>query len=121
LVGRNLARERRDSLLRTAGIAALGIGAILLIGAWTWSYLGNRERSLGTEQALAAWAEEAQPYAREQLSQADDDYVALFPILDDLSGIRRGLQQPDPLPLRFGLSQRTTTEARVNAAYRRAL
>ncbi|MBL6458659.1 type VI secretion system membrane subunit TssM [Belnapia sp. T6] len=121
LAGRDLARERRERLLRRAVLASL---ALLLAGtgaAWGWSFAANRARQAATEEALGTWAQQARPQALPSLTAADADVAAVLPLLDRMAGIRARFGDEDPIPMRLGLSQRVTGEAQLGAAYRTAL
>jgi type VI secretion system protein ImpL len=121
LAGRDLARERRDRLLRGAAFASLALVAIGAIGAWGWSFAGNRDRQLGIEGELQAWSQAARPFARTRLTPADADFTAVLPLLDKLGDLKAEVEGEDPIGLRMGLSQRPTTEAQLGVAYRTAL
>jgi type VI secretion system protein ImpL len=121
LAGRDLARERRDRLLRSAAFASLALVAAGAIGAWGWSFAGNRDRQLRIEGELQAWSQTARPFARTRLTAADADFTAVLPLLDKLGDLKTDSEQDDPIGLRMGLSQRPTAEAQLSVAYRAAL
>ena len=121
LAGRDLARERRDRLLRGAAFASLALVGIGAIAAWGWSFDGNRDRQLRIEGELQAWSQAARPFARTRLTPADADFTAVLPLLDKLDGLKKEVEGDEPIGLRMGLSQRPTAEAQLGVAYRAAL
>ncbi|WP_372623346.1 type VI secretion system membrane subunit TssM [Falsiroseomonas sp.] len=121
LAGRDLARDTRDRLVRGVALASLAVIALATLGAWTWSYAGNRDRHERLAGELEAWGRQARPFAHTRLTSADADFTAVLPLLDRLGDISQRLARADPLALRMGLSQRATAEAQLGIAYRNAL
>ena len=96
-------------------LLTLGIAAI--VGAWTWSYLGNRDRELPLEQTLSAWSETYAALAVEPRLRSPDGLAAIVPALDQLAALAAAARAPDPPDLRFG----TITPRRARRANRGGL
>lgn len=121
LVGRDLARERRDRLLRGAAFAGLALLLVGSVAAWVVSYAGNRDRQLALEQNLSGWARDHATVAKQRLTPADAPLPPTVAALDRLADQEAALTAPESLRYRFGLSLRDTAAAQAGAAYHDAL
>ena len=121
LVGRDARKERLGRWARATGAALLAFGIAAIIGAWTWSYLGNRDRELSLEQTLSAWSETYATLAVQPQLRSPDGLAAIVPALDQLAALAAAARAPDPPALKLGLSRRAALAAQTEAAYAAAL
>jgi type VI secretion system protein ImpL len=121
LVGRNKSAEQQRSMLRTAGFALSGLILVGLVGAWTWSFLGNRSLIDRTAEAALAVEEELRRAAALPLSA---DPMPVLPLLDRLRALPTGYTDrttETALAPGFGLNQQDRLASHTGGIYRRAL
>jgi type VI secretion system protein ImpL len=121
LVGRNPAAEKNRTLLRTAGFAASAVVALGLIGAWTWSFLGNRSLIDRTAEAVQATEDDLRRAAALPLS---GDPMPVLPTLDRLRALPSGFADTaaeTQLAPGLGLAQQQRLSVTTQGIYRRAL
>ena len=121
IAGRDLLRERRDRRWRAAAVASVALVAVAAVGGWSWSFTENRNRYDRLENDLAAWSQDARPFAQARLTQANADFTSVLPLLDRLDDMRSSLRLGDTIDQRLGLSQHSTVESQLDTAYRSAL
>jgi type VI secretion system protein ImpL len=121
LVGRNPAAEKNRTLLRTAGFAASAVIALGLIGAWTWSFLGNRALIDRTAEATLSVEDELRRAATLPLS---GDPTPVLPLLDKLRALPTGFADAaaeTELAPGLGLAQQPRLAVTTAGIYRRGL
>jgi len=121
LAGQDAGRDRRAHALRTAALAGMAALLVAAVAGWTVSFVGNRDRQLALEQALAGWIADAEPVAKHRLAAPDADLAPVLPPLDRLAAAQAAVAAPAPWYRTLGLSQRSLLEAQASAAYRKAL
>jgi type VI secretion system protein ImpL len=122
LVGSNPRVERRNCLIRNAAFAGIAALALLFIGAWTVSYLGNSTLIAREMTASAGYLAAAGPLV--QPTVADENVASVMPVLDRIRTLPAGYDTARsgvPLSRTFGLDQSRKLESQAIRAYHRAL
>ncbi|MBA3448303.1 MAG: type VI secretion system membrane subunit TssM, partial [Pseudaminobacter sp.] len=120
---------RRSAVLRYGGMMAVALVSILVLGAWGWSYAGNKalisSAGASIENYRVAAGEEL---SREEISGAEpisgNDLVFITSLLTQLREMPAGYalrDTPTPVGETFGLGQRDGIEAASEVTYRNAL
>jgi type VI secretion system protein ImpL len=122
LVSRDPKIERRQTLIHYGAYAAAAVVLLLLIGLWTFSWVGNSSLIQGV---YAASVEYNKQYAEAiKRDPQDNDLQAVVPALDTLRELHGGYDKrhnPVPVALTFGLYQGYKLGAAALDSYRRAL
>ena len=119
LAGADVALERRRHTLRVAGIAAMALLTVGLLGAWGFSTLQNMNYLKAVEARVEP--------ARQQLAALParvQNLVEVAPVLQSLRGIWRtpeNRQGDAPLAMTLGLYQGDKLDAAAMLAHQRAL
>lgn len=116
-------RQERLRRWRQRGIYGASTAiALAVLGAWTWSFFGNRALIARVDEATQRYDAMARPF---DLRVVDDDNVAnILPLLDAARALPAGYDEGDqgaPLGLTFGLYQGNKLGAEARLAYRHAL
>ncbi len=122
LVSRDPKVERRQRWTQIAAYSAAAIVLLALTGAWTASYLGNREMISAVHAAGAQYASEYATLAKR--GPQDAELPPVLPALATLRTMRGGYEDREkstPLELTFGLYQGEKLSSAANDAYGRAL
>jgi type VI secretion system protein ImpL len=121
-----LAGARSKRTMRTAaGLAAVAVVSLIVLGLWIWSFAGNR----GLQNRLAAGAQNSVQQARAdgldlvEVRESDPDLEAELAYLRGLRDLPGGYAETakgTPISLRFGLYQRGLSRRAIEA-YHQAL
>jgi type VI secretion system protein ImpL len=114
---------RRQQGIRYGAMAAITLGTVLLLGAWGWSFINNRDLLQQTNTFISDYKVSAAPQL-DQTSVSDTDLMSVLPALDQLRDNPVGYGNRDegtPLGEGFGLSQRDRLVEASAVTYRGAL
>ncbi|MET3900985.1 type VI secretion system protein ImpL [Devosia sp. UYZn731] len=117
------AAVRAQFLLRTAVLSLIGLGLVVAMAAWGWSYFNNDALLSVTDQSVANY----RVAAGDLLNAAtvnDFDLESVTPALDLLASMPVGYDNREaatPVGETFGLSQRSQLTAAAESTYYRAL
>jgi type VI secretion system protein ImpL len=118
LGGTDLKWERRRHRLALAGYAALGLGAVLLLGLWGRSYLGNRHYV----DDVAGRVAEVRKLVQATPNRALPDLLVLLPALRATRDLATGgSERSVPWSQGFGLYQGDRLNAAASQSYQRML
>jgi type VI secretion system protein ImpL len=107
---------------RRALYGGVTVIAVAALGAWGWSFFGNRELIARTDEAARQYDDAVRPFDARVVN--DDNVAAILPLLDAARQLPTGYvdsQAGAPLGLTFGLYQGNKLGAGSQLAYRRAL
>ena len=122
LVSTNPRAERRRNILRWSSYGALGLLFLTACGAWTYSYVQNREMEADVTASISAANAEASRLNTPVLK--DEDPSLVLGALDKLRHLPQGYDvEPTavPLSMKFGLYQGGPLHSEAVAAYQRGL
>ena len=118
LAGANLRWERRRSQLQWAGLATAAACAIVGIGAWTVSYLRNKEYVAAVQTHTPAVAKQV----ADLKVKGESDVLTLLPVLEAVRNLPTPSgTQSGGLLMGLGLSQEDKLTGAANSAYGRVL
>lgn len=115
--------ERRASLTRFGGLAAIGLGALAALGVLGLSFFANKSLIASTRQAMAQYRDSADSLLK-STAVTDVDLENVIGPLDQLRSLPAGFEsgaQGKPIEEAFGLSQRERLQSASKTAYRQAL
>lgn len=120
LVGLDEKKEKTRRLMLRGAYALLGLLAVTLVAAWTYSYFNNDALISDVEAKVAVLAK-----ASNALPQpASDDLNNVLPFLNELRNLPYGYAEQEKsaaLSFRLGLFQGDSLGSMANEAYKRAL
>jgi type VI secretion system protein ImpL len=122
LVSTDPRHERMRVWRRRALYGAVTAIALAALGAWGWSFFGNRALVARVDDGARQYDAVARPFDARVVN--DDNVAAILPLLDTARQLPTGYmdsQAGAPLGLTFGLYQGTKLGTGTQLAYRRAL
>jgi len=117
------AAERRASLARFGGLAAIAMVALAALGMLGLSFFANKSLIASTRQAMAQYRDSADSLLK-STTVTDVDLENVVGPLDQLRNLPAGFENGDqgkPIEEMFGLSQRERLLSASKTAYRQAL
>jgi len=117
------AAVRRAGLARFGGLAAIGLAALVALGALGLSFFANKQLIASTRQAMAHYRDSADTLLK-STTVTDVDLENVIGPLDQLRELPAGFENGDqgkPIEETFGLSQRERLLSASRTAYRQAL
>lgn len=122
-VSRDMGAVRRALFLRFGSYAAIGLAALVIGGAWLWSYANNKALIDNTEKAASEYRVIAQPVLENDVV-SDADFHSVLDLLHKLRYMPTGYNNrkiPVPPEESFGLSQRERLVSASVTSYHDAL
>jgi type VI secretion system protein ImpL len=110
---------RRARIIKAALYTTIALVSVTAAGAWWTSYVRNRDLIGQTQYAVADYAQQAGPYAKETII-GDRDLHKVLPLLYKLRNLPPGYaarETATPLLATFGLSQRERLETSAVQVY----
>ncbi|TPO11134.1 type VI secretion system membrane subunit TssM [Mesorhizobium sp. B1-1-5] len=117
------AAERRITLARFGGLAAIALAAVAALGMLGLSFFANKALIASTRQAMAHYRDSADSLLK-STTVTDVDLENVIGPLDQLRSLPAGFEngeQGKPVEETFGLSQRERLLSASKTAYRQAL
>jgi type VI secretion system protein ImpL len=122
LVAADPQARRRRRLARQGALAAIAAAALVVLGAFGWSYQNNRALIGGVDAATRQYETLVRPFDNKIV--ADDNVPAILPVLAAARALPTGYddqRKSVPIGLTFGLYQGGKLGSEADNAYRRAL
>ena len=122
-VGFDRGALRRAAFARYGVFSLIGVVSVLLLGAWTFSFVNNRNLLRDTDIAVQTYRTEAKDELQAS-TVSDPDATKIADLLDLLRSLPVGYENRDastPIGERFGLSQRDRLISASDTSYHQAL